>query len=139
MIEHLSRTSMLDFENSVVFEDRWEASDIDIRLACIPGHDLHATVRRFIPSRHLYTLRTHPNLKDTDLEYSLPIGIHRPNLARMTGAFVAYLDDLVDDHLISYAEFILRLRGHDRSSRALMVICKWLQSWKGSVSIFTLP
>lgn len=137
MIEHLSRTSMLDFENSVVFEDRWEPSDIGIQMACIPGHDLHAYVRRFIPSRHLYTLRTHPNSKAIDLEYSLPIGIHRPNLANMTGAFDDYVDEVVDDHLISYAEFVQELRGHDNSSQVLMAICKWFQSCKGSVSIFT--
>lgn len=139
MIEHLSQTSMLDFEKFVVFEDRWEIFDIDVRLACIPGHDLHATIRRFVPSRHLCTLRTHPDSKNIDLEYSLPIGIYRPNLAQMVIAFDAYLDNLVDNHLISYAEFIMRIRGHDRSSQALEAICKWLQTWKRRVCIFTFP
>jgi hypothetical protein len=138
MIEHLSRTSMLSFENSVVFENRWEINSIGIRVACIPGHDIHATVRRFIPSRHLYTLMTHPNSKAIELEYSLPIGIYQPNIGNMTIAFDDYVDEVVDDHLISYAKFVLEIRGHDRSSRALMAICKWFQSCKGSVSIVTL-
>jgi hypothetical protein len=55
----------------------------------------------------------------------------------MTGAFDDYVDEVVDDHLISYAEFVQELRGHDNSSQVLMAICKWFQSCKGSVSIFT--
>jgi len=135
MIQHLCRSSMNEFTKSVVSKNGWEISNFVISLSCLPGRPLHVNVRRFMPSSHLCSLRTHPNSKAIDIEYSLPMGIYEPDIARLADTFNAYLDDVVDNHLIKYAKLVLKIRDYDHSSQVFMVLCKWLHTWKRNASL----
>lgn len=134
MVRHLTRGSMDEFTRSIVVKDRWESLEVPVRLSCLPGQPLFLNVSRFMPLCHLYSLQTHANSRATALRYSLPVGIREANPEIMAETFNTYLDTIFDKHLVEYSSLMLDIRGFDHSSRALMVLFKWLQAWKEKVN-----
>jgi hypothetical protein len=134
MIQHLTPSYMESFTQSVVVQNGWGSTDVGVRLSCLPGQSLHLHVRRFVPSYHLYSVQTEENSKTISVRYSLPVGIYEPDTEQMASSFSIYLDGIIDNHLIAYASFMIQDLGANNSSRALMVMCMWLQKWKHEVN-----
>jgi serine/threonine protein kinase len=134
MVRHLTRDSMSEFTRWVVSEGRWDSVGVNVKLSCLSGRPLHLNVRRFVPSCHLLSHGKEPGASTLNSQDSLPVGIYGVDPELMAKGFNIYLDNIVDNNLMEYSTFLLRLCEGNHSGRILDCLFDWYYTWKKEVN-----